>query len=206
MGIIGNYQYRILHNHIAGLLTLALLLVMAHQAAGAAPASKGWELERYVEEPSYALIEPTESNLNIDVLVLTCAAAGNTSILQLQIYLSTEGPLTPEGIEPSQLRPDPRALIRIDGRSFPVTMFFADDYVLIADTITDRVPSLSTSLIDAMQNGRGMTMRFDLVSKVPGRPAGFDGEATFDLQAGGGGAAVAAVRHCTLPGTIGVLG
>ena len=58
-------------------------------SVGSAPALAASKLERDVEPASYAVIEPESSNLNIDSVVLTCAAAGNATALQLQIYLST---------------------------------------------------------------------------------------------------------------------
>lgn len=198
MSTVGNRRCQALRGCCLGLLVLALFLV-APQANGASPSSKGWELERRVEEPSYASIEPTKSNLNIDVLVLTCAATRTSSLLQLELYLSTEGPLLPEGVEPGQLRPNPRVVIAIDGQTFPTTMFFADDHILIANEVAGTMPSASDVLIDAIQNGRVMTIRFDLVSK-PSRQPVFDGEAVFDLQANKGGGAVASVRrYCLVP-------
>src|SRR5690242_21055309 len=95
---------RCLRSTCWGLLILALFLAMAPQTNGASPSFKGWELEQEVDDPSYASIEPTKSNLNIDVLVLTCAVTRTSSLLQLELYLTTEGPLLPEGIEPGQLR------------------------------------------------------------------------------------------------------
>ncbi|WIM11927.1 hypothetical protein [Enhydrobacter sp.] len=193
---IRSRRHRVLYCHFVGLLVLALGLAAQVPADGTAPVSRGWEVERNVEEPSYARIEPTESNLNIDALVLTCALTRDATILQLELYLSTEGPLMPEGVDASQLRPDPRAMVVIDGRSHPTTMFFADDHVVVADSVTDRMPSLSRALVDAIQDGKNMVLRFDLAQKAPGQPSGFDGLARFDLQASEGGAAIAAVRRC----------
>jgi hypothetical protein len=193
---IGNHRHRVLYCHFVGLLVLALGLAAQGPADGTAPLSRGWEVERNVEEPSYVRIAPTESNLNIEALVLTCALSRDTTILQLELYLSTEGPLLPEGIDASQLRPDPRSMVVIDGRSHPTTMFFADDHVVVADSVTDRMPSLSGALVDAIQNGKSMAIHFDLAPEAPGQPSGFDGIARFDLQANEGGAAIAAVRRC----------
>lgn len=182
-----------------GLLILALFPAMAPQINGASPPSKGWELEQEVDDPSYASIEPTKSNLKIDVLVLTCTVTRSSSLLQLALYLSAEGPLLPEGVEPDQLRPDPRVVIAIDRQTFLTTMFFADDHILIANEVADTMPSVSEALIDAMQNGGEMTIRFDLVSK-PSRLSVFDGEAVFDLQANKGGGAIASIRrYCLVP-------
>ncbi|MGZ5912238.1 MAG: hypothetical protein ACXWLB_20340, partial [Reyranella sp.] len=137
-------------------LPMAIWLLATLAGAGAAPAFAAWKLERDVEPPSYAVIEPESSNLNIDSVVLTCAAAGNATVLQLQIYLSTEGPLAPKGAAPQQLKDDPRAEIAIDGRVFPVGLFFADDFAVLADQTEQRSPALSEGLIDAMATGSVM--------------------------------------------------
>ena len=76
------------------------------------------------------------------------------------------------------------------------SLFFADDYALVADSKRERFPVLSESLLDAMATGRTMSLRFDLVSERQGHPAAFDGEAVIDLQRGRGGQAVDAVRRC----------
>lgn len=179
------------------LMAMWLLAMLA--GVGAAPAFAAWKLERDVEPPSYAVIEPESSNLNIDSMVLKCAAAGNATVLQLQIYLSTEGPLSPKGAAPQQLKDDPLAEIAIDGRVFPVGICFADDYAVLADETEQRFPALSASLLDAMATGSVMVLRFDLLAERAGQPAAFDGEAVIALQANNSGAAVSAVRRGATP-------
>ena len=165
---------------------------------GATPAFADWKLERDVKSPSYAVIEPENSNLNIDSVVLACEEAGNAKVLQLQIYLSKEGPLLPTGATPQQLKEDPRAEISIDGRVFPVGLLFADTYAVLADETDQMFPRLSERLIDAMATGRIMVLRFDLLAERAGQPATFDGEAVIALQEGSGGATVSAVRRCVV--------
>jgi hypothetical protein len=121
---IQSWRYCILANRFAGLIAVAFVIVTAGQAECAAPGVKGWEIEQGVDNPSYAVIEPTKTNLNIDVLVLTCDVVRTASILQLQLYLSTDGPLMAKGAKTGLLREDPRAVMAIDGGAFPVTMFF----------------------------------------------------------------------------------
>lgn len=196
MKAIGDRRHRIFYSHFAGLLILAFVLAAQGLADGTAPTSRGWELEQGVEEPSYARIEPMESNLNIDALVLVCALARDATVLQLELYWSTEGPLMPKGVEPDKLRPDPQAMLVIDGRGHPLTMYFADDHVVMADAVTGRMPSLSKALVDAIQNAKDMIMRFELTLKAPGQPSSFDGVARFNVRANKGGAAIAAVRRC----------
>lgn len=179
-----------------GLATAALSTVLAGVSLAAAG---GWRLEEGVDLPSYAVAEPTRSNLNIDVVALVCEEAGVGRGLQLQIYPSTPGPLLPNGASSHRLKDAPRAEIAIDGQVFPADVLFADDYVLLADAQHERVPILSDGLVDAMQAGHTMLLRFDLLRKRAGAPATFDGEAEIDLQAGLGGKAVAAVRRCADP-------
>jgi hypothetical protein len=177
-------------------LPMAVWFLAMLAGVGAAPASAAWKLERDVEPPSYAVIEPESSDLNIDSVVLACAATGNAPVLQLQIYLSTEGPLSPKGAAPQQLRGDPRAEIAIDGRIFPVGIFFADDHAVLADETEQGFPALSASLLDAMAMGSVMVLRFDLLAERAGQRAAFDGEAVIALHGDSGGAAVSAVRRC----------
>ena len=178
---------------LRGVVRLASMLA----CLGAAPAAfADWELEQDVEPPSYAVIEPESTNLNIDSVVLACEEAGDARVLQLQIYLSTEGPLLPKGVAPQRLKDDPRAEIAIDGHVFPVELLFADDYAVLADETEQMFPALSERLLDAMATGRIMVLRFDLLAERAGQPAAFDGEAVIALQAGAGGAAVSAVRRC----------
>jgi hypothetical protein len=185
--------------HKAVRLALMLACLGAVSSFGGTPSGKfgGWEIEQGVEPLSYAVINPVSTNLNIDSVVLACEEAEDRKVLQLRIYLSTEGPLAPKGVE-SQLRKDnPRAEIAIDGRVFPVGILFADDYALLADDTAEMFPLLSEPLLDAMQTGRTMVLRFDLLAERAGQSANFDGEAVIALQAAAGGAAVSAVRRCT---------
>ena len=175
-------------------MTVRLAAMLA--CLGAVPAFADWKLERDVDPPGYAVVEPESSNLNIDSVVLACEEAGDSRVLQLQIYLSTEGPLSPIGAVPQPFKDDPRAEIAIDGRVFPVGLLFADNYAVLADETEHMFPRLSESLLDAMATGRIMVLRFDLLAERAGQPAAFDGEAVVALRDGEGGAAVSAVRRC----------
>ncbi len=181
----------------SGLAALALSAVLA--GASLATAAGGWRLEEGVNAPSYAVAEPTASNLNIDVVVLVCEEAGTERGMQLQIYLSSPGPLLPNGTLPISLKDKARAEIVIDGQVFPADILFAEDRVVLADSRRQQAPVLSQPLVEAMQVGQTILLRFDLVSERPGAPAAFDGEAVLDLRAGLGGKAVAAVRRCAEP-------
>jgi hypothetical protein len=176
------------------------LVLVARQAAiltclGATVAFADWRLEWEAEPPSFAAIKPESSNLNIDSVVLTCEKADDAKVLQLQIYLSTEGPLLPQGAAPEQLRGDPSAEITIDGHVFSADLLFADTYVVLADETDQMLPRLSEQLIDAMATGRTMVLRFDLLAEPAGQLATFDGEAMIALQPRSGGATISDVRR-----------
>ena len=181
----------------SGLAALALSAVLA--GTSLATTVGGWRLEEGVSAPSYAFAEPASSNLNIDVVALVCEEAGTERGLQLQLYLSTPGPLLPNGASPQHLKDAARAEIAIDGQAFPIDILFAGDRVVLADSRRQQAPILSKPLIEAMQAGQTMSLRFDLVSEQPGAPTVFDGEATVDLRAGAGSQAVIAVRRCAEP-------
>ena len=176
----------------------AAAIVLATCLAVATNGLAAWNVEQSVEIPSYAVTEPTTTNLNIDTVVLMCEAADSGNILQLQIYLSTDGPLRPNDVPPERLKDDPRAEISIDDQSFAVSLLFSDEYVVLADAQQGRVPELSDRLLDAMRAGKRMILRFDLAAERPGEPAAFDGEAVIELGPGGA-AAVSAVRRCADP-------
>lgn len=181
----------------SGLAALALSAVVAGTAAAAS--AGGWRLEEGVSAPSYAFAEPASSNLNIDVVALVCEEAGTERGLQLQLYLSTPGPLLPNGASPQHLKDTAHAEIAIDGQAFPIDILFAGDRVVLADSQRQQAPVLSKPLIEAMQAGRTMSLRFDLVSEQPGVAAAFDGEAAIDLRTGAGSQAIATVRRCAEP-------
>jgi hypothetical protein len=176
--------------------SLALRLAAMLACLTATPAVADSRLKRDVEPPSYAVIEPEDSNLNIDSVVLACEEAGDARIVQLQIYLSTGGPLLPRGARPQQLKGDPHAEIAIDGRVFPVDLLFADAYAVLADETDQMFPRLSERLIDAMATGRTMVLRFDLLAERTGQPATFDDEVMIALQPRRGGTIISTVRRC----------
>lgn len=183
------------------LVSLACLMVTASLAGTGAANFEGWELEWGVETPSYAVIDPASTNLNVDSIVLACEQVDSRRGLQLQVFLSTEGPLLPNDAVPQWLKQDPRAEIAIDGRVFPVELFFSEGYATLADDAEKAFPLLSERLLDAIQAGGIMIVRFDLIVEPAGQLPDFDGEIWVDLQVGVGGTAVAAVRHCAGEGS-----
>jgi hypothetical protein len=177
------------------ILPLAIRLAVMAACLDAVPVFANWQIERGTERPSYAVIQPESSDLNIDGVVLACENTGHFEVLQLQIYLSTEGLLSLGG-QSQRLKDDSRAEIVIDGRAFPVGIMFADDYVVLADETTRMFPRLSESLLDAMATGTVMVLRFDLLTKTAGQSASFDGEAVIALQPGSDGATISVLRRC----------
>ena len=177
---------------------LLLMTPVAGTDVHADPAGSlaGWTVEQGTEEPSYAVVEPVTTNLNIDTVVLACEEAWDHRVLQLQLYLTDDGPLQPTYLQLKPLRDNPRAAISIDSETFPVALLFADDYVVLADSQEGPFPLLSEEFLDALQTGMTMTMRFDMLDEWPGEPPSFDSEAVVDLQALGGRQAIASVRRC----------
>jgi hypothetical protein len=174
---------------------LATTDVRAERAAG----DPGWAIEQGTDQPSYAAVEPLATNLNIDTVVLACEEPGDKRILQLQLYLTDDGPMRPKYPTARSFKNDPRAAISIDRLTFPVAVLFAGDYAVLADAQEGAFPLLSDALLDAMQSGSRMTIHFDLLEETPGQPAAFDGEAVVDLEAPRGRQAVAAMRRCASP-------
>lgn len=156
----------------------------------------GWTAERDVDAPSYAYAEPRRSDLNIDTVVLACEPADDGRVLQLQLYLVNDGPLIPANAAANRLKTDPRAEISIDGKVFPVDLLFAGDHVVLADESDRMYPRVSERLLDALEEGRLMSLRFDLLAESDRQPAALDGEAVVELRDAGSGSAVAAVRRC----------
>ena len=172
---------------------LALALAFAGSLAFADDGLAAWKTEPGVATPSYAVAEPSRNDLNVDSIVLMCEPSGEaTPVLQLQLYLTDDGPLLPRGAKAEALKGEPRAELAIDGRVFPVGLFFADDHVVVADADQDRTPRLSEKLVDALQNGRHLVMRLDLLAEPAGKPAAFDGTLEVELAP----KAIAAVRRC----------
>lgn len=180
------------HSLGRSLTILSGLLGLATPAlAGAA----GWTLEASVSSPSYAVVEPTSNDLNIDAVVLSCEQGPDRRGLQLRLYLSSAGPLAPKAAA-AALKDDPKVELAIDGVSQTADLLFADEFVVVADTADGAMPFLSDRLVEKIQAGRRLELRFDLVQEPRDQAPSFDGSAVVDLQAGSGGRAVAAVRRC----------
>jgi len=200
MEIVRQEGTSVLSAILRALAVAACLFATAARAETPAPQSLvAWKLEPDDKPARYAMVEPSRTNLNIASVVLACESVGDRSVLQLQLYLTDDGPLLPVNAARPQLKDEPRAEIAIDGRVFPVSLLFSDDHAVLADGQVENVASVSDALVDAMAAGRTMTLRLDLLAEPPGAPAAFDGEAVVDLGGGNGRAAVEAVRRCMAP-------
>ena len=188
---------------LAGVVcTLAVATCLSGTAVRAEPpgAERGaWKPEPNSSPARYAMAEPTKANLNVASVVLACESAPDRDVLQLQLYLTNEGPLLPKGADASQLKAAPRAEVEIDGKIFPVSLLFGDDHAVLADGEVGGFAGVSEPLVDAMAKGQTMTLRLDLLAELPGTKAAFDGAAVIDLQADGGSAAISAMRQCVSP-------
>jgi hypothetical protein len=176
-------------------LIFAGLVGVAGLAGPAMAGAAGWALEANVAKPSYAVAEPTSTDLNIDTVVLSCEQGPDRRGVQLRLYLTGTGPLAPKTAA-AALKDDPRVELVVDGVSQTVDLMFADDFVVVADTADGTMPLLSDALLEKLQAGRRLELRFDLVQQPHGQAPAFDASTVVDLQAGSGGRAVAAVRRC----------
>jgi len=177
-----------------------LYAAAAPPAAGAAAPPAGWQPERDVAQPSYVGAAPSVTDLNIDSVVLSCEQGPGRRGLQLGLFLSDDGRLAPRA--GGEAKEAPAVTVAVDGVAYPGELSFAGESGLMADAADEAVPLLSAGLIDALQAGRRLELRFDLVREADGQATAFDGMATVDLRAGGGGDAVAALRRCAEGGSL----
>ncbi len=182
-------------------IATTLLAVLSCLSAGQASASDtpyapdaGWQLERDVDSPTYAFLEPTITDLDIDVIVLSCEQTERNVGLQLRLYPSEPGPLRSSHSASVVLAPD--IVIEIDGRRHAAQLLFADDFVVVADAADGTLPVLSASLLASLQTGQHFAMKLHPIEASRSTTSMPTLKITADLQAGIGGAAVAGVRRC----------
>ena len=180
---------------------LVALSCLSTSQAGASDTSyapgAGWQLERDVDSPTYAFLEPASSDLDIDVIVLSCEQDGRQVGLQLRLYPLAPGPLRSSRSASVDLAPD--IVIEIDGRRHAAQLLFADDFVVVADATEGPMPVLSAALVASLQTGRHFSMRLHPAGLLPSATAVAAFRITADLQAGIGGTAVTALRRCGAP-------
>lgn len=178
-----------LAGHIFAIVTLAGSLASA-------ASESGWALVRQDESPRiYAITKSMRTNLNLAAVVLACEQIERRNSVQLQLYPSNQEPILPAGASPEDMKEEPRAELAIDDRSYPVQVAFGGDYALVMDVVDGDLPVLSTRLLEALEAGKNLRLRFDLVREAKGQPASFDGDVEIDLQAGEGTSALATVRR-----------
>jgi hypothetical protein len=182
----------------AALAALPCILADKVVADDASPVpNAGWQLERDVESPTYALLEPSTTDLDIDVMVLSCEQTERGVGLQLRFYPSEPGHLRLSHSTPVDLDPD--IVIEIDGRRHAAQLLFADDFVVVADAADGLVPVLSPSLVESLQTGRRFALNLHPIEASRSSSPTSAFQITADLQEGIGGAAVAAMRRCVAP-------
>ena len=174
------------------------IFAIAMLAAGLASAASesGWTLVRQDETPRvYAITKSMRTNLNLAAVVLACEQIERRNSVQLQLYPSNQEPILPAGASPEDMKDEPRTELAIDEKVFAVQVAFGGDYALVMDGVDGDLPVLSTKLLEALEAGRSLRLRFDLVREAAGQPASFDGEVEIDLRAGEGAGALATVHH-----------
>ncbi len=182
-----------LSGHIFAIATLAATL--AASLASAASES-GWTLVRQDETPRvYAITKSMRTNLNLVAVVLACERIERRNNIQIQLYPSNQEPILPAGASPEDMKDEPRAELAIDDKTYSVQVAFGGDYALVMDGVDGDLPMLSTKLLEALEAGKTLRLRFDLVREAASQPASFDGEVEIDLQAGEGAGALATVRR-----------
>lgn len=171
-------------------VAVAFLVLTAGVASAAS--EPGWNLFRQDRtSPRDAVTRTLRTNLNVGAVVLAC----ERGVLQLQLHPSTDGPILPTGVSREQMKDDPRADLTIDGRTYPVAIAFSDEHAVVSDRQERRLAALSPALLDALEAGRTLRLRLDLVREAAREPASFDGDVRIDLRAGEGAAALAGVRR-----------
>ncbi len=173
------------------------LLLWAVLIAGAADppsGSAGWTLREGEGRTLYAVSAPTSTTVNVTAVVLACEVAPAERTLQLQLYVDGERPLMPVGARREQLKEDPQLRLEIDGVAYPAKLYFAGDFVVIADRADGTLPALSPGLAERFERGARLMLRFDLLTEKTGG-SDFDGATIVELKAGDGSKAIAAVRR-----------
>ena len=147
----------------------------------------GWDLEKDVDAPSYAVAEPVNAAVDIDTIVLTCEQGQRRSGLQLRLYPMVGRPLASRAVGDSRSA-------RSNWRSMACAMTCSCSLPTASswwpDSADGAVPLLSETLLDVIQAGRRLELRLSSADSLT----------IVDLQAGRGGAAVAAVRRCCWKG------
>jgi hypothetical protein len=127
--------------------------------------------------------------------VLSCEQGQDRRGLQLRLYLSGIGPLAPQGAE--NLKDDPSVEFVIDDVRHSVQLLFADDFVVVADSADGVTPLLSDTLLDALQEGQRMELRFQALP-LRSRKSGPSGYFTSCAERGGASTSAKSPRQTAL--------
>lgn len=182
-------------------LRSALSAIVLATLSMAVPATaRGWQLEGQAAAPQvFATTKPAHATVNVVAVALTCEQVDDHRLVQLQLYPTRLQPLLPRAASRDELKDEPSAQLSIDGTTYPIKLGFGGEYVVLYDSDEDDLPFLSPALVDAMERGRSLEVRFDLLKDGHAGSARYDGELRIDLTAGDGSAAVAAVRSACRP-------
>lgn len=111
-----------------------------------------------------------------------CEIVGVVGVFHMQLYPSG-GPLLPDGADRSQLKDQPRVRLEIDGEAIAASIYFAGEFAVVADRISRDRPVLSPGVGAALEKGRELTVRLDLLRDRPASSE-FDAMATVKLAEG----------------------
>lgn len=149
------------------------LLVMAAPPAtpldSASGSAAGWTLPAG-EAPEFAVTPPRRASVNVDRVAVVCLQTPSRAGLEIELHVLPPGPLLPRGASAEALKRVPRVEIAVDGQVFGAQLLFSDEYAVVIDQSAGRAPMLSQPLLDALERGRTMVMRFDLLDEQAGRP------------------------------------
>lgn len=154
--------------------------------------SAGWQLKSGQGQSLFAVAGPTQSTLNLKAAAVACEFVDGAKVFHLQLYPSGEGPLLPTGATAGQLKDQPRVRLEIDGAVIQASIYFAGEFAVVANQISNGRPVLTPAVGAALEKGNQLTVRLDLIREqradVP-----FDAYAVFDLA--DGRQSIAAVRR-----------
>ena len=148
---------------------LALTVAASFLLAGC-PGEVGWKVTRQTDTPTiFAITTPVSTNLNVRSVVLACEESYEKGkSLQLQIYPTNLEPILPRGASRDSMKDRPTAELLVDGKPFPILIAFGGDYALLLDREDGTEPLLTAPLLDALETGHSMVVRFDLLREPAG--------------------------------------
>lgn len=178
---------------VAGVFVGLLVILMSVGLLFGGSASTGWQLRSGAGEALFAYAVPGAKTLNLKYVVVGCEFVDGAKVFHMQLYPDGVGPLLPAGADRNQLKDEAKVRLEIDGALIPASIHFAGEFAVVADQISDGRPVLTPAVGAALEKGRELTVRFDLLrDRSAGAP--FDAYATVAL-ANGGSQAIGAVRR-----------